>query len=262
MCFALLALQQHPHYPFVLAANRDEFFNRPATALGVWPNHPEIVGGIDQSSQGSWLALNQASLKFALVTNVRQGIPQAGERSRGLLVSEFVESSKPALNDLKQLEKTKNQYAGFNLLAGYLPNEIYYLSNRYSNDWQVLKQGFYGLSNASLNTPWPKVQRGLAGFAHLVSNSQEAAQGLLVNKLFELLADQTKAKPELLPDTGIGVERELWLSPIFIAPGFMDYGTRCSTLIFMDKNKQAFCYERTYYSDSRYSDSECHFYSV
>lgn len=262
MCFALLALQQHPHYSFILAANRDEFFNRPATALGVWPNHPEIVGGIDQSSQGSWLAINQASLKFALVTNVRQGIPQAGERSRGLLVSEFVESIEPALATLKQLEKTKNQYAGFNLLAGYLPNEIYYLSNRYSNDWQVLKQGFYGLSNASLNTPWPKVQRGLAGFAHVVSNSQEADQGLLVNKLFALLADQTKAKPEQLPNTGIGTEKELWLSPIFIAPGFMDYGTRCSTVILMDKSKQVFCYERTYYSDNRSSDAIYSFHSV
>lgn len=262
MCFALVALQQHSHYPFILAANRDEFFNRPATALGVWPSHPEIVGGIDHSSQGSWLALNQASLKFALVTNVRQGIPQTGERSRGLLVSEFVTSPESALSDLKQLENTKNQYAGFNLLAGYLPSEIYYLSNRYSNNWQVLKQGFYGLSNASLNTSWPKVQHGLFGFEHLVSRSEGADQSLLVNKLFELLADQTKAQPEQLPNTGIGSEKELWLSPIFIAPGFMDYGTRCSTLIFMNKNKQVFCYERTYYPDNRYSDVEYHFYSA
>ncbi|WP_298608462.1 NRDE family protein [uncultured Thiothrix sp.] len=255
MCFALLALQQHPQYPFILAANRDELFNRPATALGVWPNHPEIVGGIDQSSQGSWLALNQTTLKFALVTNVRQGIPQTGERSRGLLVSEFVESTELALNDLKQLEKSKGQYAGFNLLAGYLPNEIYYLSNRYSTDWQALKQGFYGLSNASLNAPWPKVQRGLFEFEQLVINSQIAQQTYLVDKLFELLVDRTLAKPEQLPNTGIGIEKELWLSPIFIAPGFMDYGTRCSTIILMDKNKQVFCYERTYYSDNRSSNS-------
>lgn len=259
MCFALLAIQQHPQYSFILAANRDEFFKRPATALGVWPDQPSIVGGMDQSSQGSWLALNQTSLKFALVTNVRQGIPQIGTRSRGLVVSEFVASPQPALSDLKQLAETQNQYAGFNLLAGYLPNEIYYLSNRYSSHWQALNQGYYGLSNASLNTPWPKVQRGLVEFEYLVNNSQNQDQVGLVNKLFELLADRTVAKPEQLPDTGIGLEKELWLSPIFIAPGFMDYGTRCSTIILMNKNKQVFCYERTYYSDNRSSDAEYFF---
>lgn len=262
MCFALLAIQQHPQYPFILAANRDEFFNRSATTLGVWPSNPAIVGGIDQSSQGSWLALNQTNLKFALVTNVRQGIPQTGERSRGLLVSEFVESVEPAVTDLKLLASTKHQYAGFNLLAGYLPNEIYYLSNRYSSDWQVLKQGFYGLSNASLNTPWPKVKRGLFEFEQVVNNSQITQPEQLANKLFKLLRDPTQAQPEQLPDTGIGLEKELWLSPIFIEPGFMGYGTRCSTLILMNKNKQVFCYERTYYSDNRLFDSVYFFTTV
>lgn len=261
MCFALVAIQQHPHYPFILAANRDEFFNRPAMPLGVWPTNSAIIGGIDQSSQGSWLALNQYNRKFALVTNVRQGKPQVGERSRGLLVSEFVENSADALSDLKQLAQAKHHYAGFNLLAGYLPSEIYYLSNQYSNDWQPLNQGFHGLSNASLNTPWPKIQRGLFEFKQLVTNSQSNLQELFVDKLFQLLANRTPAKSEDLPDTGIGHEKELWLSPIFIAPGFMDYGTRCSTLILMDINKQVFCYERTYYSDNRSSNVEFNFRS-
>lgn len=278
MCFALVAIQQHPHYPFILAANRDEFFDRPATAFGVWPTNPAIVGGIDQRSQGSWLALNQDTHKFALVTNVRQGSPQLGERSRGLLVSEFVMSSAQALDDLTQLAATQTQYAGFNLLAGYLPDQIYYLTNQYSSDRvlsskrsasvskkilnQLLKQGFYGLSNASLNTPWPKIQRGLFKFKQLVNNSQAGQPEQLIDKLFELLADPTLANPTELPDTGIGLEKELWLSPIFIAPGRMNYGTRCSTLIFMDINKQVFCYERSYYADNRSSDVKYTFHSA
>lgn len=261
MCFALLASQQHSHYPFILAANRDEFFDRPATPLGVWPTNPSIVGGIDQSSQGSWLALNQDNLKFALITNVRQGSPQAGARSRGLLVSEFVASSDPIALDLQQIEQTKNNYAGFNLIAGHLPNELYFLSNKNSNTQGFLNKGFYGLTNASLNTPWPKIKRGLYNFKQLVTNSQSYNQNTLVDKLFELLADKTKAEQKFLPNTGIGLEKELWLSPIFIEPGFMNYGTRCSTLILMDINKQVFCYERTYYSDSRLSNSEYCFYS-
>ena len=278
MCFALVAIQQHPHYPFILAANRDEFFERPATPLGVWPTHPAIVGGIDQRSQGSWLALNQDTYKFALVTNVRQGPPQLGERSRGLLVSEFVMSSAQALDDLTQLAATQTQYAGFNLLAGYLPDQIYYLTNQYSNDTilsnqisdqiskktlnQLLKQGFYGLSNASLNTPWPKVKRGLFKFKQLVTNSQAGQQAQLVDKLLQLLADRTPAKLADLPDTGIGLEKELWLSPIFIAPDRLNYGTRCSTLILMDINKQVFCYERSYYADHRSSDIKYVFHSA
>ncbi|MGB4879329.1 MAG: NRDE family protein [Thiolinea sp.] len=261
MCFALLALQQHPHYPFILAANRDEFFDRPAIPLGVWPSNPALVGGIDQSSQGSWLALNQNNLKFALVTNVRQGSPQPAEHSRGLLVSEFVASSDSISRDLQQIEQTKNHYAGFNLIAGYLPNELYYLSNKNSNEQQLLNNDFYGLSNASLNTSWPKLERGLSSFKQLVTSSQSYHQPLLVDQLFELLADKTKSEQNSLPNTGIGLEKELWLSPIFIEPGFMNYGTRCSTLILMDINKQVFCYERTYYSDSRTLNSEYCFYS-
>ena len=262
MCFALIAIQQHPQYPFILAANRDEFFHRPATPLCVWPTNPAIVGGIDQSSQGSWLALNQTNLKFALVTNVRQTNPQLGERSRGLLVSEFVADTQPALINLKQLDKTKNQYAGFNLLVGYLPDQIYYLSNRYSSTWQVLKPDFYGLSNASLNTPWPKVQRGLFEFKQIVTNSQPSSLDPLVDKLFRLLSDQIPARLTELPDTGIGLEKELWLSPIFIASGLMNYGTRCSTLILMDINKQVFCYERSYYADNRSTDTSYIIHSV
>lgn len=262
MCFALLALQQHSQYPFILAANRDEFFNRPAIPLGVWPTNPSVIGGIDQSSGGSWLALNQHNLKFALVTNVRQGVPQVGERSRGLLVSEFVASTNNSLADLKKLATNQQQYAGFNLLAGSLLGEIYYLSNRYLSEWQALSSGFYGLSNASLNTPWPKLNRGLLKFKQLVTNSQKLPHDLLLNKLFELLTDRAKAKPDELPDTGVGFEKELWLSPIFIEPGFMGYGTRCSTLILMDVNKQVFCYERVYYSDNRSTNTEYNFKAV
>lgn len=254
MCFALLALHQHPCYPFILAANRDEFFDRAARALGVWPTNPSIVGGIDESSQGSWLALNQANLKFALVTNVRRGIPQTAERSRGLLVSDFVMASDSIDSSLQAIKKTQDDYAGFNLLAGQLPDEIYYLSNRYSTDAQPLKSGFYGLSNASLNTPWPKVERGLNNFRQLVTSSQNQNHLTFTDKLFELLADKNKAALEQLPNTGVGAEKELWLSPIFIEAGFMNYGTRCSTLILMDTNKQVFCYERSYYPDGRSSD--------
>ena len=262
MCFALLALRQHPHYPFILAANRDEFFDRPAIPLGVWPTNPELVGGIDQSSQGSWLALNQHNLKFALVTNVRQGTPKVGERSRGLLVSEFVASPDPVLDVLHSIEQTKNNYAGFNLLAGHLSNGLYYLSNQNNAGPQLLNKGFHGLSNASLNTPWPKLERGLINFKQVVTTSQTNSPENLRDKLFELLADKTKASQEALPDTGVGLEKELWLSSIFIAPGFMNYGTRCSTVILADSNKQVFCYERTYYSDNRSSDIKYYFHSA
>ena len=259
MCFALVALQQHPDYPFILAANRDEFFDRAASPFNVWAKHPDVVGGLDLSSQGSWLAINQNTLKFALVTNVREGKPQVGRRSRGLLIHDVVIDKGDVLNNLVSFEKDKADYAGFNILAGYLAEPVYYMSNRSDQKIKQLSSGYYGLSNASLNTPWPKVVKGLSIFKQLVNTSQTKQPDELTQQPLNLLHDGQKARPEDLPDTGIGQEKELWLSSVFIEPGFMNYGTRCSTVILMNKDKQIFCYERSYFSDNRYSDSECFF---
>ncbi|MEB4593198.1 NRDE family protein [Candidatus Thiothrix sp. Deng01] len=240
MCFALLALQQRPDYPFILAANRDEFFHRAALPLHAWEDFPGVVGGRDVESAGSWLVLNQQDARLALVTNHRSGSPQTAERSRGLLVRDMVTATTEVETSLQTLADGQQRYAGFNLITGKLPDQLYYFSNRNGQAATRLQPGVHALSNAFLDTPWPKVQRGKQHFTRLVHDPAE----LLVEDLFALLADKTPAADAELPDTGIGLDKERWLSPIFISGEH--YGTRCSTVILLDAAGRVSLHERTF----------------
>lgn len=242
MCFALLALEQHPDFPLILAANRDEYFARPALPMHIWEDLPQVLGGRDLSSQGSWLSLNRHNGRLALVTNVRQGLkPPPAALSRGKLVRDFVAQPETMVQLLTQFTETQSQYAGFNLLAGDRHN-MYYLSNRNQQELQRLPAGLYGLSNAALDSPWPKVQHGKQGLQQLLA--QNLAVDALREALFALLSHKQQAADADLPDTGIGLEKERWLSPLFIQGEH--YGTRCSTLILIDRAGRMQCYERSF----------------
>lgn len=240
MCFALLAIRQNRDYPFILAANRDEFFQRPAQAMHQWLDVPDIIAGRDEVSQGSWLAMNQRTKRLSLVTNYRSGQPEIDMRSRGDLVRGMVQTE--VLEDgLNQLHKEQAQYAGFNLITGSVDDQLYYLSNRWDDGAVAIPDGIHALSNAFLNTPWPKVVRGKDMFTALVQHIPKD----LPEALFTLLGDQMGAPDDQLPETGIGLEKERWLSPIFIQGDV--YGTRCSTVIVMDRAGRVTCFERSYY---------------
>ncbi len=239
MCFALIAIHQRSDYPFILAANRDEYFHRPALPLHAWEDFPGIIGGRDVESAGSWLVLNRQDARMALVTNHRSGIPQAAERSRGLLVRDMATAA-DMQTSLQTLTSEQHRYGGFNLITGTLPDQLYYFSNRNGQAATPLQPGIHALSNAFLDTPWPKVQRGKQHFTNLVHDPE----ALLVEDLFALLTDKTPAADADLPDTGIGLEKERWLSSVFI-PG-EHYGTRCSTVILLDASGQLRMYERTF----------------
>ena len=239
MCFALLAVRQHPTYPFILAANRDEYFHRPALPLHEWVDFPAIVGGRDVESAGSWLAINQQQARLALVTNYRAGIPQPAARSRGALVRDMLISHDLEVS-LQQLAAEQQSYGGFNLITGQLPDRLWFFSNRNGQAAMPLTAGIHALSNASLDTPWPKVMRGQQRFAAILQ--QTGAR--LVEDLFTLLADTTPAADADLPDTGIGLEKERWLSSIFITGE--QYGTRCSSVLLLDTAGQIHFHERTF----------------
>lgn len=240
MCFVLLAIHQHPDYPLVLAANRDEFFHRAALPLQAWQDLPEIVGGRDVESTGSWLAVNRVTRRLALVTNYRAGIPQPAARSRGVLVRDVLTTTATTSVCLQQLAAEQQLYGGFNLLMGELPDQLWFFSNRNAQPAQAVTAGIHALSNASLDTPWVKVQRGKQRFHAVLAQTGQA----LVDGLFDLLTDTTPAADADLPDTGIGLEKERWLSSIFITGE--QYGTRCSSVLLLDNAGQLHCYERTF----------------
>jgi uncharacterized protein with NRDE domain len=243
MCLIFFAIQQHPNYKLIIAANRDEFYNRQTAPANFWKHQPNVVGGRDLEAMrpdgtcGTWMAMNRNG-RVAMVTNYRDPKnidPKAP--SRGHLVSDFLEGAEAPENYLQQVESNGLRYNGYNLVVGNL-NELWYLSN-YQNEIKKLSVGVHGLSNHLLDTPWPKVAKGKEKFSELIQSSQLSSQ-----KLFEFLYDTDKANDNQLPDTGIGLERERALSSMFIKTN--GYGTRCSTVVLVDNQNNVEYTERIY----------------
>ncbi|MCP5053244.1 MAG: NRDE family protein [bacterium] len=239
MCLILFAWRTHPHYQLILAANRDEFYNRPTAPVHWWPESPDLLAGKDLKAGGTWMGIAKTG-KFAALTNYRgTKIPRRGDNapSRGQLVSGYLQSHVPAKDYLETLQTTGSQYNGFNLILGDA-DHLYYFSNvNESHDTTPLEPGIYGLSNDVLDTPWPKVVNGKQQLQRQIENSAVNASHSthpdnLPGTLFSILADQEKAPKDRLPDTGVGQIKERMLSPLFIKTPI--YGTRSSTVLLVD----------------------------
>ena len=228
MCLIVLAWQAHSDYPLILAANRDEFYRRAAAPARFWDEAPQVLAGRDLSAGGTWLGVTRGG-RFAAVTNFREPGAPPGERSRGLLVSAFLQGDLTPLAYAQQVAASGAQYGGFNLLVGD-PGELVAVSNR-GTDPVRLEPGVHGLSNHLLDTPWPKVEKSRAALHRLLPAPREEA-------LLGLLADREPAADDTLPDTGVGTEMERLLSPLFIhAPA---YGTRASSVILLGHRRLRF----------------------
>jgi len=237
MCLIFISLNNHPAYKLIIAANRDEFYNRKTAAADFWEDKPYILGGRDLEACGTWMAMTKTG-RIGMITNYRdpQNInPKAP--SRGELVSDYLDKGGDGLSYLNSIESKAGEYNGFNLIVG-TEGELWYLSN-YKKGIQKLESGFYGLSNHLLETPWPKVIRGKEKLAPLLKKNTIDA-----NDLFEILYDSQKAIDESLPNTGIGLERERTLSSMFIKSP--NYGSRCSTVVTVDRNDNVEFSERVY----------------
>lgn len=241
MCIAYLALRTHPDWPLFIAANRDEFHSRPTLAAAFWPDHPDIIAGIDCLAHGTWLGLTRQG-RFALLTNYRDPaalMPNAP--SRGDLTSHYLTGRTSPADYARQIAATSSAYNGFNLIVGDLDN-AFYTGNRMapSPQAQALDSGRYILSNHLLNTPWPKAER-LRRALDLFPLAQLEHS---LTPVFELLKDSTQAADNSLPNTGIPLERERLLSsPFIVSP---TYGTRCSTVIAVHASGRALFSEISY----------------
>lgn len=241
MCLIFVSINYHPAYKMIIAANRDEFYQRKTAAANFWNDNPAILGGRDLEAAGTWMAMNKNG-KISMVTNYRDPAninPKAP--SRGQLVSNYLLNGDQPDEYLQQLLPAAAQYNGFNLLVGY-PDVLWYYSN-YGKEISALTSGVYGLSNHLLDTPWPKVSQGKKKFSKVISESV-----FTLEDLFEILFDEQRAQDIQLPDTGIGIERERALSSMFIKTD--GYGTRCSTVITVSKNNEVTFAERVYDLDT------------
>lgn len=230
MCLIALAYKAHPRFPLIVAANRDEFLDRPAEAAHFWPDAPQLLAGRDLRAGGTWLGITRGGC-FAAITNYREMrmiFPQGP--SRGGLVRQALEGSIDT--------RTSSAYSGFNLLYGPV-NALRYHNNIDGRDDELVP-GVHGLSNHLLDTPWPKVVNAKAAMTGLLGETHEA----IIHVLFNLLADGGTAPEEQLPDTGLPLEMERAASAAFIRTP--NYGTRCSTVLVVDAHGKVYFEERTW----------------
>ena len=158
MCLILFAYRSLPDYRLVLAANRDEFYDRPTRHVAFWDDAPEILAGRDLKAGGTWMGITKKG-RFAAITNYRDsGMTIENAPSRGDLVKDFLIGKSRPHDYLESLQNKGQDYNGFNLIIGD-GNELFYYSNRDGNIHNI-EPGVHGLSNHLLNTPWPKVAQG------------------------------------------------------------------------------------------------------
>lgn len=238
MCLILLAYKQHPDYPIILAANRDEFFARPTAKADFWDESPFILAGRDLEQSGTWLGIDRRG-RLAAVTNYRQApLLKKSLVSRGLLVRDFLLANDSAERYVSTIKDKLDRYDGFNLFVGD-QDGISVLSSHQKKTYQ-LEVGVHGISNGELDSAWPKVQKGKAGMQDILWTDKK----IDTDRLFELLIDKTVPNDELLPDTGIGIERERRLSPIFVSGE--GYGTRSSTILIINSKGDVNFIERSF----------------
>ena len=240
MCLLVLAWRVHPHYPLVVAANRDEFHERPAAALAPWPPPVQILAGRDLRANGTWLALDRER-RFGVVTNFRElQRPRPAAPSRGELIPAYLAAPGSPQGFFSALQAKAHEYSGFNLLLADRES-LWYGSNRATPFARALAPGVYGLSNESLDTPWPKLQRVRRGFEDWLHAAPQAEPG----RLFALLGDRTRVSDDAeLPDTGLSREWERVLSSPFVQDA--DYGTRCSTVLMLESSGACYLGERRF----------------
>lgn len=239
MCIILFSYCRHPDYRLILAANRDEFYDRPTRALSYWGEEPNILAGRDVKGAGTWLGITRTG-RFAAITNFREPASRsASAPSRGLLVSRYLSTQKSPACYLKDVDAIKDRYNGFNLLIGDR-SSFYYYSNR-NPGIHLLTPGIYGLSNYLLDTPWPKIRKGKKRFRSVVEHNGEIS----IPSLFEMFQDGVCPPDDQLPDTGVGLLWERMLSPMFISG--KRYGTRSSSILIVKHSGEIRFVESTFH---------------
>ncbi len=247
VCLILIAWNTHPRYRVIIAANRDEWRARPTAALGEWQTDPVIIAGQDLQAGGSWLGLSSQG-RIAAVTNLR-GSTTGSEnpRSRGQLVTDFLHQEVAAEEYIARTCAQRMEYNGFNLLVGDLAGLLRYCSA--DTRYQRLSDGIHCICNGLPSDAWPKAKRSLRLLSVAIKDHQLNPRSLL-----NLLHDSWQPPDERLPQTGISLELERQLAPIFVTG--KEYGTRCSSLIMIEHSGNWLFLERSY---DTYNPIDCEF---
>lgn len=245
MCLIAIAWQSHPRYRLALIANRDEVHARPTAPAGFAPGQPDVYGGRDLQAGGGWLMVSTRG-RLAAVTNVRTGAPDDGRpRSRGALVRGFVGGVDAGEDFVAALGADAHEYGRFNLLL-WDGDTLQFAGNHPAFHRHAVAPGVHAMSNGAFDAPWPKsghATQALRAWLDAPASRERAADADAIAPLFAALADTTPAPDAALPDTGVGIELERWLSPPFVLGE--RYGTRCSSIVLVGDDAITFA-ERRY----------------
>lgn len=234
MCILFFAIKQHPKYPVIICANRDEFHQRPTQSMHWWPNNT-LLAGKDLQAGGTWLGLNKQG-RFSALTNFRQpDLIDPNKQSRGDLVLTALAQQDEEI--IQKLAGSSNDYNGFNLVFGQLDKLTCFDS--VSQKQQVLDAGFHSLCNGALDDIWPKMALGQAKLADAINNDT-----LDIEQLFKLMKSSQQAEINHLPKTGLPLNWEQLLSSIFIISP--EYGTRTTNIITLDNKGEVCIYDQSY----------------
>ena len=239
MCLIAFAWNAHPDFRLIVAANRDEWHDRPAAPAAWWNDHPDILAGRDMRAGGTWMGVNRKG-RFAAVTNVRDpNDKRSMARSRGELVTAFLANDATPERFLSTTKLRSHEYTGFNLIVADTSSIAYFSSLR--GEVEILSPGVYALSNHTLNEPWPKVNAAKSALeAVLQAEMPEKARQMAV---YDFLSDTETAPDSALPDTGVGLAWERVLSPALIVTP--TYGTRASTILSIANSDEVSFVEHT-----------------
>lgn len=252
MCLINFHLNEHPNYKLIVVANRDEFYSRPTAPANFWKDYPNLLAGRDLQGMGTWLGVTNQG-KFAALTNFRDFTQEpitSDKITRGEIVTNYLTENMSPKAYLEKLHQHKDHYEGFNVLIGNADQLFYY--NNIENKIKEVTSGTHGISNHMLDTPWPKVTKSKQKFKEYIMDHHVIG----ANDLFDIFSNDELAEDRDLPETGVGINLERQLSPMFIKTP--DYGTRCSTVLFIDHDNYLTFVERTYQNgefvrDSRHS---------
>ncbi|QBY03770.1 NRDE family protein [Thalassotalea sp. HSM 43] len=248
MCILFIAIDQHPDYPLIIAANRDEFHARPTQAAHRWQQPDGIIAGKDLQQGGTWLGLNKQG-QFAALTNIRAPKAHSDDAlSRGHLVSQALAQQITP----QWLAQNHQQYNPFNLI--YSANNTLHCFNSMTARSSALNAGFHAVCNGKMDDVWPKMARGEQALEALVKQAKAKQQAPDCQQMLRLLQDTQQAPEHLLPDTGVGLDWERMLSSIFITSN--DYGTRSSALVLKHTSGNIRFFEQTYDRQGNISDQQ------
>ena len=240
MCLVVIAHRVHAGYPLLIAGNRDEFHARPTQDARWWPDQPNVLGGRDLQAGGTWLAVHRNG-RFATVTNFRDAEPSVGNSSsRGELVTGFLLSDHAPIDYVAAVDGER--YGGFNLLVGD-DRELAYLSNR-NGDGRLLPPGIYGVANATLDTPWAKVERSKSQLNTIIE-----ADNVNQTTLLRLLDDRKPARVKEVDASRLPFDKAHALTAPFVV--LPDYGTRSSTVVIGDIGGHVTLTEKRFMPDGR-----------